>query len=246
MPLFYQPQIPQGVLSLDAEESRHALKVLRLKPGSLIDITDGNGKIYTATISETKKNLCYFRIQATREAGLKGFSMHIGIAPTKNMDRMEWFVEKATEIGIDQISFMLCEKSERKTLGLERLMKKAVGGMKQSGQARLPRLHPLKPFREMLDFSGQRLIAAVDHANPLHLQQVAKSHTDCLVLIGPEGDFSEAELALATARDFQKVSLGPNILRTETAGLVACHILSLINLSCDGNFARPVPSPLPR
>jgi len=226
---FYQPLIPEGIHSLDAEESRHALKVLRLKPGDRIDITDGKGKIYTATISETKKNLCYFNILSDRQAGNKKFSVHIGIAPTKNIERMEWFVEKATEIGIDEISFILCKNSERKILNLERLIKKTVSGMKQSQQSKLPQLHPLKPFNEALDYTGQRFIATVDNNNPLHLQQVAKVHSDCMVLIGPEGDFTEAELALAAEKGFQKVILGSNTLRTETAGLVACHIVNLAN-----------------
>lgn len=229
MPLFYQPLILEGVHCLDAEESRHALKVLRLKAGDLIEITDGKGNIYTAAVAEIKKNLCYFHLRATRQTDHKKFSVHIGIAPTKNMERMEWFVEKATEIGIDEISFILCKNSERKTLNLERLIKKAVSAMKQSGQARLPALHPLRPLVEILGFAEQRFIATVDHANTFHLQQVVKAHSNCLVLIGPEGDFSREELTLAAEYDFQKVTLGPNTLRTETAGLAACHIVNLRN-----------------
>ena len=229
MSLFYQPLISEGIHTLDAEESRHAVKVLRLQPGDVIEVTDGRGKIYTAAIAEIKKNICCFHILTTSQAVQKKFSVQVAIAPTKNMEKMEWFVEKATEIGIDEISFILCQNSERKTVNPERLIKKATSAMRQSRQAWLPQLHPLSPFADVLNFAGQKFIATVGHGDSPHLQQVVKADSDSLVLIGPEGDFSEMELTLAAKKGFQNVTLGPNTLRTETAGIVACHIMNLAN-----------------
>jgi len=228
--LFFQPEIPNGLLALGPEESRHAIKVLRLKPGDRIDITDGKGVFYEAQITNPDLSKCVFEIRTTKVQPQKTFRIHIAIAPTKNTDRIEWFVEKTVELGIDQISFILCANSERKSMKMDRLEKVAVSAMKQSRQAWLSQLTPLLPFQHVLNSdSKQKFIAFVYPQNPQHLKSAAKPGGEALVLIGPEGDFSLEELQSAQDKGFQKVSLGTNRLRTETAGLAACHILNLIN-----------------
>ena len=203
---------------------------MRLKSGDSIDVTDGKGVFYEAQITNPDLSKCGFEIRTTKVLPQKAFRIHIAIAPTKNTDRIEWFVEKAVELGIDRISFILCANSERKSIKIDRLEKISVSAMKQSRQAWLPQLSPLLPFKDVLNSAAkQKFIAFVDSQNPQHLKSAAKPGGEALVLIGPEGDFSTEELQNALDLGFQKVSLGRNRLRTETAGLAACHILNLIN-----------------
>lgn len=186
------------------------------------------GNIYRAQVTSISKSTCQFTIVDTVSQSRRKYSIHIAIAPTKNIDRIEWFVEKATEMGIEAISFIQCKNSERKVVNPERLVKKAISAMKQSGQAWLPDLHPIRPFEKTLDFNGLKYIAHVDQQNPAHLKDVPRN-SSYLVLIGPEGDFTADEITKATDKGFQKISLGRTTLRTETAGMAACHILNLIN-----------------
>lgn len=230
MQLFYQPGIPDGAHHLDAVESRHAVRVLRLQEGNLLSITDGQGRFYEAQILRAESSKCTFQILKTITQPLKKYQVHIAIAPTKNADRTEWFAEKAVELGIDQISFVLCKNSERKSVNLDRMEKIAISAMKQSQHARLPAIVGMVPFKSILATPNvQKLIAAVDPQNPRHLKSAAIPEGNYLVLIGPEGDFTNEEIQLALGYGFQKVSLGSNRLRTETAGVIACHILNLIN-----------------
>jgi 16S rRNA (uracil1498-N3)-methyltransferase len=230
--LFYQPLITENVNYLDEEESRHCSKVLRKRSGDQIFITDGKGCLYNARIINADPRKCEFEIIGKQEEKTKAFSIHIAIAPTKNPDRMEWFVEKSVEFGIDHITLMECENSERSFLKIDRLRKVAISAMKQSFKTTLPVIDGMMPFKNVVaavDPADQKFVAFVDPGNPLHLKGAAKKNGNYLVLIGPEGDFSEAELDLAIQREFQKVSLGSSRLRTETAGIAACHILNLIN-----------------
>lgn len=230
MNLFYQPDIPNDVLFLEPEESRHCIKVLRKRAGDTIQITDGKGSFYSATIEKADASKCTFSILTHEEVAPLPFSIHIAISPTKNADRIEWFVEKATEFGIDEISLIDCDHTERTFIKKERLEKVAVSAMKQSVKARLPIIHELRKFKAVVDsVADQKFIAFVDHTNPLQLQQAALPKKRYLILVGPEGDFSLEELALTMNNGFQKVSLGQSRLRTETAGLAACHILNLVN-----------------
>lgn len=230
MQLFYQPGIPNGIHHLDPDESRHAVKVLRLKEGDPFSVTDGKGVLYEAQILLAAFPQCTFRILKTHVQPIRKFHRHIAIAPAKKADRIEWFVEKAVELGIDQISFILCANSERKGLNTERLEKIAASAMKQSQCSWLPALTALQPFKNILACSAdQKFIAFVDFQNPQHLKSLARPDGQYLVLIGPEGDFTPEELQQAQQYGFQKVSLGANRLRTETAGLAACHILNLVN-----------------
>jgi 16S rRNA (uracil1498-N3)-methyltransferase len=229
--LFYQPLIPQGVHYLDAEESRHCVKVLRKSPGDLLTLTDGQGLFYEATIIKADPRECSFAIQQTIAENKKPYRIHIAIAPTKNTDRLEWFVEKATEFGIDHITPIDTKHTERTFLKKERLLKVAISAMKQSLKATLPAIHDLTPIDKVLqtEATTQRFIAFVDNENPSHLKDLAMPGQSYLVLIGPEGDFSKEELHHALDAGFKKVSLGASRLRTETAGLAACHILNMIN-----------------
>jgi 16S rRNA (uracil1498-N3)-methyltransferase len=228
--LFYQPGIQQGTRQLDADESRHATKALRLKKGDELNLTDGEGFFYSARITVAGSHRCEFEILHKTESPRKNYSVHVAIAPTKNADRMEWLAEKCVELGIQKLSFMVCRNSERKTLNLERIEKIMVTALKQSGQAWLPRVPAMISYEDILsEVVDQKFIAFVDPGNPDHLKSVARPGGSYLVLVGPEGDFSNEELDLAVKNNFRKVSLGNSRLRTETAGLAACHILNLIN-----------------
>lgn len=231
MNLFYQPDIPQGILHLNEDESRHAVKVLRMNTGDPLLITDGQGALYDAVITKADSRVCCFTITEKRISPARPFSISIAIAPTKNIDRTEWFVEKAVELGIEKIHFMRCKNSERKTVNLERIHKIIISAMKQSGQAWLPVCEEIKPLSEILTLvADQKFICYVDSQNPDQLKSLAKRNQKYLILIGPEGDFQKEELEQAIQHGFEKVSLGTNRLRTETAALAACHTLNLINL----------------
>lgn len=231
MNLFYQPHIQDGIHYLDPEESRHCYKVLRKKPGDTIHITDGKGFSYTARLTETKSDKCVFKIENKTAESKRDFTIHIAIAPTKNPDRTEWFVEKAIEIGVDEISFILCDNSERAALKTDRLEKLAISAMKQSLKSTLTKINHMVLLQDFVSSTTatSKFIAYVDQTNPDLLQKIAKPTSHYVVLIGPEGDFSKKELELVTEKGYQKISLGPSRLRTETAGVVACHILNLVN-----------------
>ncbi len=161
MNLFYQPGISQGITHLDAEESRHAVRVLRLSAGDHLDLTDGQGFFYAAKIVKADSKKCAFEILEKTEVKRQAYSIHLAIAPTKNADRIEWFVEKAVEIGIEEISFMLCKNSERKVMNMERILKIAVSALKQSQQALLPKLNELVSFKKIIERSADQKIHRV-------------------------------------------------------------------------------------
>ncbi|MEJ7647321.1 MAG: 16S rRNA (uracil(1498)-N(3))-methyltransferase [Chryseolinea sp.] len=231
MNLFYQPGISDAVLHLDAAESRHVVKVLRKKKGDAIQITDGKGFLYNGQITVADKDHCAFQILQTVEAPKRDYQVHIAISLLKNSDRLEWFVEKSIELGVDEITLLHCHHTEKQFLKMERLEKIAISAMKQSLTMALPRMNGPLPFDNfvMQSFTGGKFIAHVDHENQTHLQAAIVPQSPCLVMIGPEGDFSTAEVALAAQHSFTKVSLGASRLRTETAGIAACHIVNLVN-----------------
>jgi 16S rRNA (uracil1498-N3)-methyltransferase len=233
MNIFYQPRIPEGVLFLDAEESRHCIRVLRKKTGDTITITDGRGFFYEAMITKADAAQCFFEVRTQTAAPKRNYVIHVAISPTKNADRIEWFVEKATEIGVDKISLIDCKNTERSFVKTERLMKVAISAMKQSVKAVLPLIEDhLLQFTEVVEHcqEQEKCIAFVDASNPLHLKDAVDLRKSYCVLIGPEGDFSAEELKTAMEYGFTKVSLGPSRLRTETAGMVAVQVLNLIHL----------------
>ena len=232
MNLFYQPGIPEGVSYLEGDESRHCAKVLRKKSGDTIEVTDGKGNFYEAVIAKADPGQCLFEIRKRWEAPKNDYFIHVAISPTRNADRIEWFVEKATELGVDRITLIDCKNTERSFIKTDRLKKVAVSAMKQSVKAVLPVIEEhLLQFTEVVEHcqEQEKCIAFVDPDNTLHLKDAVPQRAAYCVLIGPEGDFSIEELKTAVDHGFKKVSLGPSRLRTETAGVAACHILNLIN-----------------
>lgn len=232
MALFYQPRIATEPY-LDEDESRHAVKVLRLGTGAKLEIVDGRGTWYAAEIVRPDARRCEVGILRTWTDAPRPYRIHLVIAPTKNLDRIEWMLEKCVEVGIDEISFLETRYSERRHLKLDRLDRLAVGAMKQSLKARLPLLNELRPFADWVRAQAaegtQRFIAHLEEGERYLLQTAAQRGGSYVVLIGPEGDFSPEEIGQARQAGFRPVSLGESRLRTETAGLVAVHTLNLIN-----------------
>lgn len=233
---FYVPQPASG--ELPAEEASHATRVLRLGTGSEIFLVDGRGTLYRAAITEASNHHCRFAVEEElpQEAEWAA-AIHLALAPTKNIDRVEWLVEKATEIGVDRISLLDCQFSERRVVKTERLGKVAVSAMKQSHKARLPQIDEVEPFRRFIgraDLPAQRFIAhCYEAAEKPFLGDVLSPAQPALVLVGPEGDFSVDEVRAAEAAGFRSVSLGNSRLRTETAALVAVHLMRLANRIID-------------
>jgi len=233
IPLFYTNSIltPHSQCVLETDEAFHAIKVLRMSQGDVLDITDGMGNRARARILALSKRDCIAEIETLETVKARIYRLHIAIAPTKNIDRFEWFLEKATELGIEEITPLLCEHSERRTVKEDRCRKILLSAMKQSEQSWLPVLHPLTSFDKLVqktDYQG-RYLAWCGTGQESHLAVVYPPGKDALLLVGPEGDFSEREVALALAQQFVPVNLGPNRLRTETAGLAACSMLNTIN-----------------
>jgi 16S rRNA (uracil1498-N3)-methyltransferase len=237
MHLFYYPEVKGESFVLNKTESSHCVRVLRLSANDIIYLTNGKGKLFKACIVKPDKNECELKIiDITEVPKERDYSLQIALAPTKNMERFEWFIEKSTEIGIDRIIPLLCKNSERRVIKEERLIKVLVAAMKQSLKAWLPVIDPLTPFSKLVNrqFSGHRFIATGSEPAANHLGRLYDKGSDALILIGPEGDFQENEMSLAIRNSFKPVSLGGSRLRTETAGLVACHSINFIN-SPDGN-----------
>lgn len=231
MHIFYTPQI-DTLHELPSDEAAHAIRVLRLQPGDEVTLTDGKGCFYNATIAVANAKHCLVNIESkTLQPPLWTGHLHLAVAPTKNMDRNEWFAEKATEIGFDELTFLNCRFSERRVIKNERIEKILVSAIKQSLKARLPILNEMTDFEKFVKqpFNGQKFIAHCYKNEKYQLKDVVKPGEDAVVMIGPEGDFSEEEVQLALANGFKPISLGPSRLRTETAALVACHILNLAN-----------------
>ena len=232
MQLFYVPNLSNDQGHLPQDESRHAVKVLRLQIGDKIHLIDGKGGFFEAEITVPNPKACSIKIlQQLEDPGKKEFKLHIAIAPTKNNDRMEWFLEKATEIGINRVTPLLCDRSERKIIKNERLERILVSAMKQSYKATLPHLDELERFEKFVsEIEIQQKYIAHCNTNDLPLlKSLYTKNEDVLILIGPEGDFTEKEVELAKHNGFKEISLGKSRLRTETAATVACHTINLIN-----------------
>ena len=234
MNLFFTENIDGQTAILPDEEARHCTQSLRKKIGDTIHFVDGKGGFYTGEITEATRKRCALRIIENQQAYQKpSIHLHIAIAPTKNISRLEWFLEKATEIGISEVTPILCQRSERKHIRVDRLQKIMLTAMKQSLKAYLPKLNDLTNFKDLIhtqnSAKSRTFIAHCDKGEKLHLKNACNAGKDTLILIGPEGDFSPEEVALALQQDYQAISLGNSRLRTETAGLAACHIINLIN-----------------
>lgn len=231
MELYYAPKIDAtNLFQLSEEESRHLIRVLRHVAGDMVELTDGKGVIYKTVIETADARQCQLRIVETIHRGSgRGYQLEIAIAPTKNIDRYEWFLEKATEIGVDRIVPVVCRHSERKEIKEERLQRVLVAALKQSKQSMLPDLKPLCDFNTFISQEpvGQKFICTLD-ATTL-LRDAYRPGQNASVLIGPEGDFNKEELNAAMEKGFVPVSLGTSRLRTETAGLMACSVVATMN-----------------
>jgi len=230
MNLFYAPEINGQFYDLDKEESRHIVRVLRKKAGDTIHFTDGKGQFYETVVSHINGKSCTVEILKRFEGDdRRPFKIHIAIAPTKNNDRLEWFLEKATEIGIGEITPIICDHSERKVVKHERLNKVITSAVKQSLKSFHPKLNEQINLKDFLnkEFTGQKFIAYIDKDVTLELSNSLKPEGDILILIGPEGDFRPEEVELAKQKGFIPVRLGKSRLRTETAGVVAVHTCNL-------------------
>lgn len=231
MQIFYTPDIATN-FEMPEEEAGHCIRVLRLTEGDEILLTDGQGSFYKAAISRAHPKHCEVNILETwKQPALWNFNLHIAVAPTKNMDRMEWFAEKATEIGIDRITCLNCRFSERKEIKPARLEKILISAMKQSQKAIVPKLDGMTDFKSFISapFDGRKFIAHCEEGEKPLLKKTYRAGENALILIGPEGDFSPEEIELARKNGFEPISLGESRLRTETAALVACHTIHILN-----------------
>ena len=235
MQLFYTTDVQLPQLVLHEEEARHCTQVLRKRLGDTINVVDGRGNLYETVLAKADKKTCTLSVVQTQpNYAARPYTLHIACAPTKNIERFEWFLEKATEIGIDAILPMVCQCSERRQIRPDRLEKILVTAMKQSLKAALPTLAPVQSFAQIIadshTFAGQKMIAhCADDAHKQPLKTAYTAGENVLLLIGPEGDFAPEEVALARQHGFVAVSLGTARLRTETAAIVACHTISLCN-----------------
>lgn len=232
MNIYFIPEILGETAFLDESESGHAIRVMRLGKGDQILVTDGKGSWFDGVISVPHPKKCEVTLsRSDRIPENRNYHLTLAVAPTKNSDRMEWFTEKATEIGIDRVIPMICRFSERKNLNRERLVKIAVSAMKQSLKATLPGIDEMVGFREVISmpFEGRKLIAHCYPGEKPTLFRTVQPGEKVMVMIGPEGDFSPEEVEAAIKAGFQEVSLGNFRLRTETAALVACHTVAIVN-----------------
>lgn len=232
MILFYTDNIKENLAILEGDEAMHCTKTLRKKLGDTIHFVDGIGGMYSGKIIGSNKRTCSIAIEKSQfTAQRKNYKVHLAIAPTKNINRLEWFLEKSTEIGMDEVTPILCQRSERKQIRLDRLTKVVAAAMKQSMKTHLPEMNELTKFKNLVqqDFDGQKLIAHCNEGEKTKLKDIYAINSNVLILIGPEGDFSNEEVALALENGFQPISLGIERLRTETAGVVAVHTISLLN-----------------
>ena len=233
MQLFYNATINEvtETFSFDREESKHIIKVLRKKDGDILFVTNGLGKLFKTEIVLASDSKCTVQIVSFEKAPTPKFNLHLVVAPTKMNDRYEWFLEKATEIGIQEITPIICDRSERKVINRERFEKILLSAMKQSNALYLPKLNPAISFKEFMKNknTGLQLIAHCEETDKKSLKSILQPNTDVTVLIGPEGDFSEKEIALALEQNYIPVTLGDTRLRTETAAVVACHSVVFFN-----------------
>jgi len=233
MQLFYNPSISETekLFVFDKEESKHIIKVLRKKEGDILYVTNGLGILFKTEIALASDSKCTVNILSFEKQEPSKYHLHLAVAPTKMNERYEWFLEKATEIGIQEITPIICEHSERKVIKTDRFQKIIESAMKQSLHYYMPKLNEPILFKDFIkkDFSSQKFIAHCEETDKKSLKKEIVAEKDILILIGPEGDFSVKEIQMALDNTFIPVSLGETRLRTETAAIVACHSVVLLN-----------------
>lgn len=233
MQLFYNPDLDESTtrISFTKDESRHIVKVLRKTNGDKLQITNGKGWLFIAEITSADLKNCAASILSKSFEPSRSYKVHLAVAPTKMNERYEWFLEKATEIGVDCITPIICDHSERKIIKTDRFEKILQSAMKQSLHYYMPELQEAISFNDFVSqsFSGQKFIAHCEETERTSLKNALQANSDVLILIGPEGDFSSAEIKLAKASGFKPVTLGTTRLRTETAAIAACHSVAFYN-----------------
>ena len=233
MQLFFNPNISENDISFsfDKDESRHIVKVLRKKSGDALHITNGKGWLFKAEMTLADIKHCSVNIISKSLQLKRNYKLHLAVAPTKMNDRYEWFLEKATEMGVETITPIICDHSERKVVKTERFEKIIQSAMKQSLQYYLPKLNTPTTYKDFIrqDYCGQKFIAHCEETDKKSLKSQLKTNEDCLILIGPEGDFSGKEIEIALQHNFIAVTLGETRLRTETAAIAACHSIAFMN-----------------
>lgn len=234
MELFFSDNINNDIIILDLQESRHCTKVLRKSIGDAVNVVDGIGNFYKGEIVLISKNKCQIKInEILNNYGKKKYYIHVAISPIKNHERLEWFIEKSVEIGIDEISFIQCSRTLRKNIKLDRINRIAVTAMKQTLKAKLPKINEVESFSSFLNRTNEEMkfICHLENNERKNLFSFRESITNSLhscILIGPEGDFTLDEISLSKQHDFIPISLGDSRLRTETAGIVSCNLINAI------------------
>ena len=228
LPYFYEESITQSTTILSEATSKHCIQVLRMKEGEQLQLTDGKSILYTATITNADKKNCTVRIDATENSKLKTQNLSIAISLLKNPTRFEWFLEKATEIGVVEIIPLICDHTEKENFRFDRMQNILVSAMLQSKQTWLPQLQQPKKFNAFINenFDGLKLIAHCVEEDKKSITGINTQHQKTIILIGPEGDFSTEEINIAINKNFIPVTLGNTRLRTETAGIVAAVLLN--------------------
>jgi len=233
MHIFYTPDITNKYYKLNEQESKHCVSVLRLKIGDRIHLINGKGTYFTADIIDDSPKACVVGVKQKIDLFEKrDYYLHIAIAPPKNINRFEWFVEKATEIGIDEITPIMCENSERRHIKADRLERIIISATKQSVKAYKPVLNDIISFSRFINTkprTAQKYIAHCINGKREKIKEVCLPGQQSVILIGPEGDFSEKEIHQACSAGYKEITLGNSRLRTETAGIVACHSVAMIN-----------------
>ena len=233
MQLFYNPEISEDAENFyfDREESKHIIKVLRKREGDNLFVTNGLGFLFKTEIILASDSKCQVKIVSSEKGEALKYHLHLAVAPTKMNDRFEWFLEKATEIGVSEITPILCDHSERKIIKTDRFDKIIQSAMKQSLHYYLPKLNEPIAFKDFIkqENTGLNLIAHCEETDKKSLKEVVQPNQDATILIGPEGDFSEKEIKLALENNYLAVMLGNTRLRTVTAAVIACHSVAFIN-----------------
>jgi len=234
MELFFSDNIDKDTITLDVQESRHCTKVLRKGIGDAVNVVDGIGNFYKGEIFLISNNSCQIKInEILNDYGRKKYYIHIAISPIKNHDRLEWFIEKSVEIGIDEISFIQCQRTLRKNIKLERINRIAITAMKQTLKAKLPKINQIESYNSFLGRCNEKIkfICHLENSERKDLfsfkESIINSSHSC-ILIGPEGDFTSQEISLSKKHNFIPISLGLSRLRTETAGIVSCNLINAI------------------
>jgi len=231
MDIFFSDTVKNNKIELPKSESHHCIAVKRKRINDKVKIIDGKGLTYIASITIANKNNVVLDIESKKKSSQPNNNLHLIISPTKSHDRIDWIVEKATEIGVEEISFALCHRTERKKINIDRVKRITISALKQSGQAYLPKINNLQKIKDILESSKaeQKYIAHLEDEAQVHLRSVYRKGRSSCVLIGPEGDFTKDEIDLSEKYNFTSVTLGENTLRTETAGIYVSSLVNILN-----------------